>query len=343
MSQDQELVSFAAQLLEQQGGVIEQHPDYIMALLPAHISHILKLPEEIRIGKDGEMLLYGSPLLDRLVSMVTQEVPVVYGELQVPYLKKAGFEQCLAQDISFGKAQSRMISTVEGRHSYMVLICRYSAMSDEQKEGLVEVALHEDTGAFIPEMSGRWADFQPRFFSPKSVPPHFPVHIDDSILAAMKSARTLIDVELADFLRSIRRHLHRDVRNTREYYQALEREMKASLENPHLNEEQRNDRIDKIRELPDEMSRKIEDLQQKYQTHITLTGCAALRFLLPVVLLTVAIRYRKLSREIRLVYNPITRSVDPLVCEQCRATTRTVSPCEKDGALHFYCPECRQS
>lgn len=340
MSPDQELLSFAAQLLEQQGGVVEQHPDHMMALLPGHISRILELPEEVRIGKDGEILLYGSPLLDRLVSLATQEVPVVYGELQVPYLKKAGFEQLLAQDISFGKGQSRIISTVEARHSYMVLICHYIAMSDERKEGLVEVAIHEDTGALIPEMTGRWADFQPKFFSPKNVPPHFPIHLDDSIIAAMKNARTLIDVELADFFKSIRRHLNRDVRNTQEYYQALEREMEASLENPNLSEEQRIERKAKIQELPDEMSRKIEDLHQKYRTQVTLTGCAALRFLVPVIRLTVAIRYRKLSREIRLIYNPVTRSMDPLVCQRCRATTRTVSPWEKDSVLCFSCPKC---
>ena len=231
MTPDQELLSFAAQLLEQQGGAVERHSEHMMALLPSHISRVLELPEEVRIGKDGQILLYGSPLLDRLVSLATQEVPVVYGELQVPYLKKAGFEHLLEQDISFGKGQSRIISIVEARHSYMVMICHYVAMSDERKEGLVEVAIHEDAGALIPEMSGRWAEFQPTFFSPKDIPPHFPMHVDDSIIAAMKNARAIIDVELADFFKSIQRHLQRDVRNTQEYYQALTKEMETSLEN----------------------------------------------------------------------------------------------------------------
>ena len=148
------------------------------------------------------------------------------------------------------------------------------------------------------------------------------------------------DKELADFYNSIKRHLHRDVRNTQEYYEALKREMEASLENPNLSKDQRNDRMNKIQELPDEMNRKIEDLQQKYQIHITLTSCAALRFLVPIVRLAVEFRYKKLLRELRLNYNPVSRSLDPLVCEHCKLTTRTVFPCEKKSELRFYCPEC---
>ena len=340
MTLDAELLSFAAQLLEQKGGVVEKHSDYLEALLPKPISRVLELPEDVRIGEKGATLLYGSPLLERLVDFATQDVPVVFGELQVPYLKKSGFEQLLAQDISFGKVQSRIINVVEARHAYMALECHYLAMSDERKEGLIEVVLHEDTGAVIPEMSGRWSNFQPKFFSPNDVPPHFPTHLDDAVTAAMKNARTIIDTELADFFKSIRRHLHRDVRNTQEYYQALKREMEASLEHSNLSEQQRNERKDKIKELPDEMFRKIEDLQQKYQTQITLTACAALRFLVPVVKLTVAIRYRKLSREIRLIFNPVSQKLDPLVCERCRATTRSVFPWEKDSNIGFYCSEC---
>ena len=88
------------------------------------------------------------------------------------------------------------------------------------------------------------------------------------------------------------------------------------------------------------MSRKIEDLEQKYQIQVNLTACAALRFLVPVVRLTVAIRYRKFSRELRLIFNPVSHKLDPLVCERCRATTRNVSPLEKDSDVGFYCSEC---
>ena len=340
MTHDPELLSFASRLLEQHGAAVEQHPDYLITLLPGDLSRSLGLAEETRIGEDGETLLYGSPLLDRLVTVATRQVPIVYGELNIPYLKQEGFDQLLAQDITFGKGKNRIVDIVAARHPYMILICRYVAMSDERKEGLLELPIHEDSGALISEMSGRWKDFQPKFFAQEYIPPQFPVHVDSSIKAALKSARSMIDKELADFYNSIKRHLHRDVRNTQEYYEALSREMEASLDKPNLSEDQRNDRKAKIQDLPAEMNRKIEDLQHKYQIHVTITGCAALRFLVPIVRLSVEFRFRKLLRELRLNYNPISRSLDPLVCEHCKLTTRTIFPCEKKSELRFYCPDC---
>lgn len=340
MTLDQELFSFTTQVLEQNGGVVEKHPDHIFALLPEPLSQLLELPEEVRFGEDGVPLRYGSPFLDQLVNLLTGEVPVVYGQLKVPYLKKAGFEQFLNQEFSFGKVRTEIKKWEETRSTYMVLVCHYLAMSDERKEGLVQVAVHEDDGAIISDFPSRWSDFQPDFFSPTDIPPHFPFHLDHTIQAVMKRARLLTNNELADFFKSIRRHLNRDIKNTREYYEALNKEMVASLDNPHLSEEQRNERKAKIQDLPGEMERKIEDLKQKYETHVTITSCAALRFLVPVVRITVEIRFRKLSREIRVLYNPLTRHLDPLVCERCGETIFDLLPVENDPDICLYCVKC---
>ncbi|MBC8183656.1 hypothetical protein H8E88_21395 [candidate division KSB1 bacterium] len=340
MTQDQELLSFTAQILEQNGGAVEQHESFLMALLPDKLSHLLKMPEEVRIGENGTPLLYGSPLLDNLVQFATQEAPVVYGELKVDYLKKAGFEQLINQKLSFGKVPTRFVKKLVTVSTYMVLICRYLAMSDERKEGLIEVALHEENGAIISGLAGQWQNYHPGFFSQTELPSHFPTHVDDIIRAAMISAQVDTKAELAGFFKGIRRHLNRDVKNTREYYQALQREMEANLENPKLSEEQRNQRKEKINDLPAEMDRKITDLEQKYQVKINITTCAALRFLIPVVRLTIEIKYRKLVREIHVNYNPISHSLDPLVCERCGETTWRVNPFDKDSGFLLVCSRC---
>jgi len=340
MTQDQELFSFAAQVLEENGGVVETRPDGFLALLPDRLSQGLHLPEEVRFGEEGVPLLYGSPMLDQLVGLLTHDVPVAYGQLNVPYLKQAGFEQLLSQDLSFGKVRLQITKWEEARTTYMILLCHYLAMGDERKEGLVPVAVHEDNGAVVADFPSRWQDFQPEFFPLNEMPPHFSFHTESSVRAAMKGARVLAEHELSDFIKSIGRHLNRDIRNTREYYEALQKEMQASLENPHLSEEQRSERGAKIAELPDEMERKIEDLKQKYQTHVTITGCAALRFLVPVIRLTVDIHFRKLLRQVRVIYNPLMHHLDPLVCEHCRETIREIHAVEKKEEIALYCAQC---
>ena len=342
MTQDQELLSFAAQVLEASGGVVEKRDENLLALLPDYLSQSLHLPEEAMFGDDGIPLLYGSPVLDQMVNLLTHDVPVAYGQLNVPYLKQAGFEQLLNRDLSFGKVRLQLVKWEEARTTYMILVCHYLAMGDERKEGLVQVAVHEDNSAVIADFPSRWQDFQPEFFPLKELPPHFPLHAEATVRAAMNRARVLADQELSDFYKSIRRHLNRDIRNTREYYQALEKEMEASLGNPHLSEEQRKERQAKIEELPGEMERKIEDLKQKYRTHVTITGCAALRFLVPVIRLTVEIHFRKLLRQLRIIYNPLTRRLDPLICEHCRETIREIRAVEKKEEIALYCAQCSE-
>jgi hypothetical protein len=340
VASDPELLSFAGQLLERHGALVEVQDDRLLGLVPARLARLLELPEEIQLGGEGMPIVYGSPLLDRLISLATSEIPVLYGKLEVSYLKKAGFEQLLEQDVSFPEAKVRVAGRADARTTYMVLVCRYVALSDERKEGLVQVGVHEGTGACIPLLGDLWSEFQPEFFLPGKVPPHFPVRPAAAVSSALQAARQVVELELSAFLESMRRRLRRDVDNTREYYEALKKEMEESLRHPLLTEGQRLEREGKIQDLPQEMARKIEDLRQKYQIQVNITGGAALRFLVPAAQVMVEIMYRKLRRTLPLIWNPITRHLDPLVCESCRASLRRVYLGAEDGEVRLLCSDC---
>ncbi len=335
-----ELLSFAVQVLEKHGAIAERHDNHVMALLPSELAQTLDLAEEVRLGEEGVPLLYGSPALDRLVEMATEEIPLVFGRIKVPYLKKAGFDQLIGQDIVFADGQVRVTGRAEARTSYMVLTCRYVALGDERKEGLVEVGVHENTGAIIEGLETLWPEFGREFFVPGKVPPHFSIHLEKAITNAMQKAQVLAEEKLTDFINSMQRRLRRDVKNTMEYYEALKNEMQASISHLNLSEAQRNERTAKIQELPREMVRKIEDLEQKYKISVRLSGSAALRLLVDVAQVMVEIRLGKQRRTIHLVWNPVTRRLDPLVCERCHETTRRVHLREEDSQIRLLCFSC---
>ena len=339
---DPELLSFAAQVLERHGGLIEPAGEHLLALMSPALAQTLELPEETELGTEEAPLLYGSPLLDRLVGLAIREVPVAYGRVAAPYLKKAGFEQLLGRDLVFAGAQVRLSSRAEARATYMILICHYLALSDERKEGLVQVGLHEASGAVIPGLADCWENSQPQFFQAGKAPPQFAVHLEAALDRALESARTMAAAELSGFLAGMRRRLGRDVKNTREYYDALRREMEAGLSHPKLAESQRQERLAKIEVLPQEMARKIADLEQKYQVRVTVAACGALRFLVDVVHLLLELKFRRLSRSLRVIWNPMTRSLDPLVCEDCRGTTHRIYPSVRDAGVHLLCLPCSQ-
>lgn len=340
-SSDPELVSFASAFLEERGALVEPRPEGgVAVLLPSALAKILSLPEEARLGSDDAPLLYGSPLLDRLIGLATEEVPIVYGQIEVPYLKKAGFDKLIGQDIRFADGQVRVGPRAEARTTYMVLVCHYLALSDERKEGLVYVGVHEGTGAIIENLEELWKESRPGFFPPGKIPPHFPVHLEKPFAAAMDAARAKTEALLSDFLSSMERRLRRDTDNTREYYEALSREMEESLSHPNLTEAQRKEREAKIGELPSEMERKVEDIEQKYQVEVSVTARAALRFLVDVAQITLELKYRKFKRLVRVIWNPLTRSLDPLVCDGCGRTTRTVYPVSEGSDIRLLCVSC---
>jgi hypothetical protein len=337
---DPELLSFSVQVLERHGGLVERRGDYLFSLLPGPLAHLLELPEEAQLGGEGSPLLYGSPVLDRLIQLAAREVPVVYGQVETAYLKKEGFEKLLEQDLRFQEGQIHVVNRAEARTTYMLLTAHYVALSDERKEGLVRVGIHEASGALIPELEEGLSNFPLQYFEPGKTPSHFPVRLERTISSALQGARDQAESQLAEFFSSMQRRLRRDVRNTREYYEALKQEMEDRLKNPHLADGQREERTAKIQALPREMKSKIADLENKYRVQVTLTGCAAMRILVPVAQIMVLLRYRKLQRDLRVIWNPITRRLDPLACEDCQKTTRIVTPRDRGPNLFLLCPSC---
>ncbi len=339
---DPELLAFAAKTLERCGAVVEVKSERLFALLTQELADRLELPEEAVLGDEEAPLIYGSPLLDSLVELATRDVPVTYGQIEASYLKKAGFEQLIGQDLIFSDGRVRISNRAEARGTYMCAVFHYVAMSDERKEGLVQVGIHEGSGAFIPGFVEEWPELRPVFFEPGKIPPHFPVRLESALATAMKQAKTMAEEELADFLKSMERRLRRDVKSTREYYQALRKEMEENLAQAALTEQQQAERRAKIAELPAEMERKIADLEQKYQVAVSLTARAAIRLLVDVVQLFVELQYRKHQRTLRLIWNPVTRGLDPLVCESCRQTITRVHPLSDSTSFKLLCHACLQ-
>jgi len=341
---DSELVQFAARVIEQHGGVTEVHSaENAAAIVPHELARMLETPEEFTLGGDAAPLLYGSPFLDRLVQFCTKDIPLLYGHVDAPYLKKEGFDRLLGADILFADCQARLGGRAETRLSYLVLTCRYVALSDERKEGVVTVAVRETDGAVIDGFSAGLSALQPQWYPAAAVPHHqFQADMAAATASALRCAQVEAHAGLADFFASMQRRLRRDAQNTREYYAALGKEMQQSLERSGLGDAQRRERQEKLDGLSLEMGRKIQDLSNKYRVQVRLSAAAAMRLLVNVAQVTAEIRYRSLARSLPLTWNPLTRRFDPLVCERCGGTTRSAYPYGEKSGVKFNCFDCRR-
>jgi hypothetical protein len=145
--------------------------------------------------------------------------------------------------------------------------------------------------------------------------------------------------EINSFQESMTRRFRRDVDNLEEYYHALKKEMEKSLERPGLSPELINDRKEKIALVPDELASKRDDLFKKYSIKVKLEPCAAMVINTPAVKILYKISIGRNHNSLSLTYNPVTKSIDPLVCHGCGRSITRVYFCNH---LHLLCAMCSE-
>ncbi len=319
-------MGFARNFLLINGAAVEDSQTGLDALLPRNLQKELDVSEYVRIlGEYADpgsqnaqhVVSYGTPLLDRMLSKTTEKIPLVSCSLDFDYIKSGGFQRLLDEQFSFYRAVASIETVADTRVDYAMVACRYIAQSDEQKEGLLSLALNMDTGAYIPDMERMLHAASCRMDY------HEPDQDKQKRLAAMGDkidaiCRAMLSKELEPFRISMNRRFKRDVKNLIEYYSSLKLEMKKSLDNTALSAKARQERQAKIDALPDELSAKAHDLLKKYSINIHLKPAAVMLARTPVKKIICKAHIGKKPVHLSLIYNPVIRSIDPLACARCR-------------------------
>ncbi len=343
---------FAVRFLENHGAVLETHENRYEALLPESLCRLLDAPEHIYIerqtdpgvdaapktGADNVFSAgYGSPLLEKTARAACGSLPLLACRLRFDYLKTRGFDKLIKRDLTFHGAGGVVESHAEIRTEYLYLTCRWLAQSDEQKEGLVDLMFHLETGAHISEMPGMLSTAAMEFITGKPTLTKNNDRLDRIMERAERTIRTNISHELGRFQKSMTRRFRRDVANLEEYYAGLKMEMEASLKRPGLSKKLVDERKEKIALIPDEMARKKDDLFNKYSIRVKVAPCAAMLIRAPAVKILYRAVIGRENKTLSLIYNPVTKSMDPLVCAGCGASSPSVHFCTN---LHMLCPAC---
>ena len=341
--QDQDLAQFAFRFLENRGAALERTIDGFEALLPDPVSQILGVPEHIRIkngsGDDTNgnfSISYGSPLLEKMVDAACGHAPLLACSLEFDYLKSQGFDRLVKEQFRFYKSIGEVESSAIIKTDYLLVICRYVAQSDEQKEGLLRPAFSYETGALIPRMEEMLSGIVKDFRNPPR-----PVRNDENLERIIEGIKNqsgeILEEEMLSFRESMARRFRRDATNLEEYYDALKKEMEKSLERPGLSEELIKDRKEKIAILPGELARKRDDLFKKYSIRLKVEPCAVMFVRTPAVRILYRVSIGRNRKTLPLTYNPVTKSMDPLVCQGCGRSITDIYFCDQ---RHLLCSRC---
>jgi hypothetical protein len=340
-----EPIVFAQRFLVKHGAAIEANPEGFEALLPYELSRRLGLPEYVSIkeglrpeGETQYAITYGSPLLEKMVELACDPLPLASCRLSFHYLKSQGFDRLIQDQFSFRKSLCRVTFTAPVKTDYLVLACRYVARSDEQKEGLISLLFNFETGALIPQASNLYSNGVMEV-APLPESMRLAARWERILRGIARDSKEMISEEIREFRDSMNRRLKRDVNNLEEYYENLRKEMELSLGRAGLSERLVQDRKEKIALIPDELAKKKEDLLKKYSIRIKITPCAGLFMRMPAVKILCEVHIGREKKPVSLIYSPMTKTLDPLVCEGCGRSTTSISFCPR---RHTLCSRCQE-
>lgn len=345
---DMELEDFAHRFFKNHGAEVEKNNTGLEALLPESLSKQLNTTEYIRIdrgtsgesdskGSDVYAINYGSQLLENIINVACNRTPLLACKLKFNYLKSQGFDRLIQEQLSFNGSVCKAVSWATINTEYLYLTCRYLAQSDEQKEGLVNLAFNLETGAYVRDMVPMLSLADRDFKTNKKTASFSDEKIREIMEWVKIQTKEAIARETGPFKESMTRRFRRDVTNLEEYYDSLKKEMEISLQRPGLSDELIKDRKDKIALLPDELDRKKDDLFKKYSIKVKIELCSAMLISTHAVKVLCRASIGKKNKELSFIYNPVTKSMDPAICQSCKKSTTSIYFCDH---LHLLCTEC---
>lgn len=336
------LETFVKRFFTSQGADVDARDGQLDVLAPGELSERIGIPSfcSLTFGEadpGGFGIHYGSPLLEKIAETACEAMPLAVVRLAFHYIKSQGFDRLVAELFTFHGAVLKVTGSAIINTGYLLLNCRYLAQSDEQKEGLFPLTFNLDTGAPVDDFISDLDAVEKVFLSDAEADGLSSQTAGQVARWVQQQAPVALQDQLAPFQESMNRRFRRDVANLEAYYTELRQEMRAKLKRPGQSDQLVRDRMEKIDLIPSEMAKKKADLFKKYSIKVTLGLVSALLIRTPAVKLFGEATIGRRKKPLTLLYNPVNKSIDPVVCAGCGAGTRQIHFCDR---LHPLCPGC---
>ena len=241
----------------------------------------------------------------------------------------------------------------------LLLAFRYTAVSDEKREGLVWLGFNQGTGAVVDEIMARIRPLLARETEWQAPGPDVRLAAGPAWDVPTLEARVRpllnhhVRHEMEPFLRTMRRRLDRDHTRIYEYYNDLQlqaRKKFATLAGAsgEKAEDNRKREMLRIAAVEREYAAKLDDLGHNYGLRVTVEWVQGLELFVPVQRFEVLVKRRKGERLIRFDWHPAVRLMEPPPSDWGLGLERSRLVC--DDRLHITdpngqspCPSCARA
>jgi hypothetical protein len=359
-----ELRDFVAELLERKGAAIEVvDPDGLEVLAPTHLQKAMGWPELTRLGFGTERphgaiaIGLDGDWLDRFGALLGDEGRWSEREVRHTVAVPAPHpEQVLDRALDLPNAVWRFQGMTATWTRCLLLAFRYTAVSDEKREGLIWLGFNLGTGAVVSDILARLRAAlaqMPKWQAPdpttrRATGPAW------SAVTLEARVRPLLDQQVREsmepFVRAMRRRLERDRNRVHAYHNdlrnsSLKRLTALGLEEGDRAEADRRREKLRVEAIEREYRAKLDDLRHNYALRVTVEWVQALDLYVPVQRFDVLIRRRKGERLVQLDWHSLVKTAEPPLCEAGLGRDRVRLVC--DDKLHLTepagqapCPSC---
>jgi hypothetical protein len=351
-----ELRDFVADLLERKGAAVDAGVDTheLDVLVPAPVRKATGWPELARLSFGRERSHGAIPIglegdwLDRFGALLEDEgrwsERAVQPAVAVP--APSDPERVLDRALDLPNAVWRFQGVTATWTRCLLLTFRYTAVSDEKREGLIWLGINLGTSAVVSDILAR---LRPALAQTDWQPPDPATRLaaGPGWSAAKLEARLrpLLDQQVREctepLLRVMRRRLERDRNRVHAYHDDMR---SASLKRLAALNRAEGDRAEadrrretvRVEAIEREYRSKLDDLRHNYALRVTAEWVQALDLYVPVQRLDVLIRRRKGERVVRLDWHPLVKTAEPPLCEAGLGRDRVRLVC--DDKLHLTDP-----
>ncbi len=337
---------FAARLLEHEGALAERiEPEGLEVMLPASLQQTLRTPEFIRLGFAPELppgaqrVSLESDWLERFSALLGERGRRLTFVADAALAALPHAERILEHNLVLPNAIYRFLGVTPAWTRYLILIFRYTAISDEKREGVIRLGVNLASGSAIdPFVDELLHMVNGPDLAVATVPPAATQLPPEWAEAKLKSfvTRALpgrVRAHLGQFLGGMQRRLDRDLARVHEYYTGLRGEAWRKLQRKSSDSAREQLRLEAAER---EYQAKVSDLKLKYDLRVTVELSQTLELICPVQRLECVIKRRKGERRIALDWNPLARQLEPPPCAWSFATDAVRVVC--DEALHLITP-----
>ena len=316
------LQSFVGALLEHEGALVEAiEPEGLEVLSPPALRQALELPEWSRLGFGPQMpanaqrISLESDWMERLAGLLGERGRWARRVLRIDNPPPGHPERVLQHGLELLNATYSLQQVRATWTRYWVASFRYTAVSDEQRRGILRLGFNLANGAILDGMLDALLAKLPIASAPTELPP------PGIELPAIWEQRRLVQIlrrtlparvrhELQPFLSSMRRRLDRDLDRLHGYHSDLRREALERLAKAagtrDAGDKQARERL-RLQAVADEYRAKVNDLKGKYAVKVELAWIQTLELVMPVQRFDLTIKRRKGERAFTLDWNPLAR------------------------------------